>query len=93
VTHPLLSSKVDKGTRKQVISKTENWRSIFLASTLLSCNYYLGSMLLCTDEMTKKKQRLKFENFLISNIHKIQIVQNIAQLLSKGRFNQSHPCF
>jgi hypothetical protein len=84
---------VDEGTRKQVISKTENWQSIFLASTLLSYNYYLGSVLLWTDEMTKKKQRLKFENFLISNIHKIQIVQNIAQLLSKGRFNQSHPCF
>jgi len=48
-------------------------------------------MLLCTtndNEMTKKKKGFTFENFVISDMYRIQIVQNTAQLSSKGRFNQ-----
>jgi hypothetical protein len=44
---------------------------------------YLGSALLCTigdDKMTKKKKGLHLKILLFSNIYRIQIVQNIAQL-------------
>jgi hypothetical protein len=38
--------------------------------------------------MTKKEEEgFTFENFVISDIYRIQIVQNIAQLSSKERFN------
>jgi hypothetical protein len=52
----------------------------------------LGFTLLCTtsdDEMTKKKKGLHLKNLLFSciYIYKIQIVQNTAQLSSKGTFN------
>jgi len=53
--------------------------------------FYLGSTLLHTirdNEMTKKKGVLHLKNLLFSNIYRIQIVQNIVQLSSKGGFNQ-----
>jgi hypothetical protein len=51
----------------------------------------LGFALLCTsdDEMTKKKKGLHMKTLLFSDIYRIQIIQKITQLLSKGRFNQS----
>ncbi len=50
--------------------------------------FNLGSALLCTSKKTKKKG-LHLKTLLFSDIHRIQIVQNIAQLSSKGRFNLS----
>jgi hypothetical protein len=51
----------------------------------------LGFALLYTtsdDEMTKKERKgLHLKTLLFLNIYNIQIVQNIAQLSSKGRFN------
>jgi hypothetical protein len=52
----------------------------------------LGFALLYTttseDEMTKKRKKgLHLKILLVLNIYKIQIVQNIAQLSSKGRLN------
>jgi hypothetical protein len=47
------------------------------------------------DETTKKKRGLHLKTLLFSCIyiyiytHRTQILQNIAQLSSKGRFNQS----
>jgi hypothetical protein len=56
----------------------------------------LGSMLLCItsdDEMTKKKG-FTFANFVIFKyIYRIQIVQNVVQLSSKGRFKSTTPIF
>jgi hypothetical protein len=46
------------------------------------------------DEMTQKKRGLHLKSLLFSCIyiyihtHRTQILQNIAQLSSKGRFNQ-----
>jgi hypothetical protein len=49
--------------------------------------FNLGSALLCTTK-NKKKKRFTFENFVILRyIYRTQIVQNIAQLSFKGRFN------
>jgi hypothetical protein len=40
----------------------------------------------------KKKQGFTFETLFFPDIYKIQIVQNIAQLSSKGSLI-NHPCF
>ncbi len=40
------------------------------------------------DEMKKEKKGLHLKTLLFSYMYRIQIVQNIAQLSSKGRFNQ-----
>jgi hypothetical protein len=55
------------------------------------CNYVLTTwafVLLCTtndDEMKKRNNSLHLKILLFLNIYRIQIIQNTAQLSSKGR--------
>ncbi len=45
-----------------------------------------------SNEMTKKKGGFTFENFVFSDIYKIQIIQNTTQLSSRGDLI-NHPYF
>jgi hypothetical protein len=83
-------------TRLADLRKLQNHRSQCLDITALTFRLLLtsklGSMLLSItsdNKMTKKNKGAHLKTLLFLDIYRIQILQNITQLSSKGRFNQS----
>jgi len=102
VIRKLMMVENEESSHLEPVAKTNAKPNLLVSSSdmlkancvsLTSCNhnYQLG---LCTamhyqwDEWQKWNKGLHLKTLLFSDIYRIQIVQNITQLSSKGRFNQ-----